>query len=86
MAPTIVVEMPYDRLIKEDCMEDEYLINQFQGVNDNPPEDNLPLRQWLIREAHNALIKNPKTTEVNLKPKADKSSHTDFTITIARSE
>lgn len=86
MAPTVTVEMPYDRLIKEDCISDEYLINQLDGVNDNPPEDNLPLRQWLIRETHTALVKNPKMKEIVLKPKADKSSHMDFAIKVTGNE
>lgn len=86
MAPTITVEIPYDRLIKDDCISDEYLINQLDGVNDNPPEDNLPLRKWLIREAHEALMKNHKMKEITLKPKSDKSSHMTFTLKVTGNE
>ena len=82
MAPTITIELPYERLVKEDCMSDEYLINQMNGVNDNPKEDNLPLRQWIIREVHNALEKNPKMEDIVLKPKTDKSSHMEFKIVV----
>ncbi|KPA74064.1 hypothetical protein ABB37_09367 [Leptomonas pyrrhocoris] len=86
MAPTLTIELPYDRMVKEDCISDEYLINQMAGINDNPPEDNLPLRQWLIREAHLALVKNPKMKEVVLKPKSDHSSRTEFAIKITGNE
>lgn len=79
---TVTVSMPRNRLMAEKYMDDEYLLNQLAGVNDNPPEDGLPLRKWLIREAHNAIAANPKHTEVTLKPKSDKSCRTHFCIQV----
>ncbi|KPI88884.1 hypothetical protein ABL78_2001 [Leptomonas seymouri] len=86
MAPKVTIELPHDRMIKEECVSDDYLLNQMDGVNDNPPEDNLPLRKWLIREAHSALLKNPKMKEILLKPKSDHSSRTEFVIKITGDE
>lgn len=80
--PTVTVSMPRNRLMAEKYNEDAYLINQLSGVNDNPPEDGLPLRKWLIREAHNAIAANNKLTEVTLKPKADKNCRTQFCIQV----
>lgn len=82
MPPKITVKMPRERLVKEDCKTDDYLLNQLDGINDNPEEDGLPLRQWLIQSAHEAIVKNPKLTSVDLKPRADKSSNTVFCIEV----
>ncbi|CCW70764.1 unnamed protein product [Phytomonas sp. Hart1] len=83
---TIIVELPRNRLLKEGCSDDDFLINQLSGINDHPEEDGLPLRRWLIREAHVALLSNLKLTEVTLKPKAEKTSRTHFLIRIEDSD
>ncbi|GET89621.1 hypothetical protein, conserved [Leishmania tarentolae] len=82
MVTTVKVEIPRDRIVKPSYMDDAYLLNQFNGVNDNPPEDGLPLRQWILREVHEALSKNPKMAEVVVKLKSDKSARTEFAVSI----
>jgi len=52
------------------------------GVNDNPEEDGLPLRKWLLRETRLAVEKDPKTTEVVLRPKEDKGNRTQFAMQV----
>ncbi|CCW65032.1 unnamed protein product [Phytomonas sp. EM1] len=83
---TITVLLPRKRLLAEGCCNDDFLINQLSGINDHPEEDGLPLRRWLIREAHAALCSNSKLNEVSLKPRADKTSRTHFLIRIEDTE
>jgi len=78
MVTTVDVEIPRNRLMAEGYIDDEYLLNQMAGINDNPSEDGLPLRKYLLREAHDAIEKDPKLTEVILKAKSDKTSRTQF--------
>ncbi|KAK7197709.1 hypothetical protein NESM_000722900 [Novymonas esmeraldas] len=82
MVTTVNVEIPRDRITKENYLDDVYLLNQFDGVNDNPPEDGLPLRKWILREVHDALAKDPRKSEIVVKLKADKSARTEFAVTI----
>lgn len=83
MAPHLVnVTFPRSRLLADSYAVDDYLLNQLHGVNDNPAEDGLPLRQWILREARAAVMKDAKLTEVRLRPRADKTTHTQFCVQI----
>ncbi|CAJ1028532.1 hypothetical protein NXY56_003964 [Leishmania guyanensis] len=82
MVTTVKVEVPRERIMRSEYIEDVYLLNQFNGVNDYPAEDGLPLRQWILREVHDALMKNPRKSEVVVKLKSDKSARTEFAVVI----
>ncbi|KAG5499705.1 hypothetical protein JIQ42_05186 [Leishmania sp. Namibia] len=82
MVTTVKVEIPRDSIMRPEYMDDIFLLNQFDGVNDNPPEDGLPLRKWILREVHEALTRDPKKAEVVVKLKSDKSSRTEFAVVI----
>ncbi|CAG9576583.1 conserved hypothetical protein [Leishmania major strain Friedlin] len=82
MVTTVKVEIPRESIMKPSYMDDIYLLNQLDGVNDNPQEDGLPLRKWILREVHEALAKNPRKTEVVVKLKSDKSARSEFAVTI----
>ncbi|AYU79861.1 hypothetical protein conserved [Leishmania donovani] len=82
MVTTVKVEIPRESIMKPSYMDDVYLLNQFDGVNDNPQEDGLPLRKWILREVHEVLAKNPRKTEVVVKLKSDKSARTEFAVAI----
>ncbi|KAG5476554.1 hypothetical protein LSCM1_04269 [Leishmania martiniquensis] len=82
MVTTVKVEIPRESIMKPEYMNDAYLLNQFDGVNDNPPEDGLPLRKWILRQVHEALTKNPSKSVVVVKLKSDKSSRTEFAVVI----
>ncbi|KAG5502034.1 hypothetical protein JKF63_04311 [Porcisia hertigi] len=83
MVTTVHVEIPRERIMRDNYMQDDFLLNQFHGVNDNPQEDGLPLRQWILREVHESLVKDPKKSEIVVKLKSDKSSRTEFAVVIA---
>ncbi|EPY18047.1 hypothetical protein STCU_10218 [Strigomonas culicis] len=75
----VEVEIPRGRLIADAYASDDYLLNQLAGVNDTPEEEELPLRKWLLKQAHDTAIKQPKLEKVGpFKPKADKSSKMEF--------
>ncbi|KAG5476842.1 hypothetical protein CUR178_04028 [Leishmania enriettii] len=82
MVTTVKVEIPRDSIMRPEYMDDVFLLNQFDGVNDNPPEDGLPLRKWILREVHEALLRDPRKAEVVVKLKSDKSSRTEFAVVI----
>ncbi|KEG08722.1 hypothetical protein DQ04_06571040 [Trypanosoma grayi] len=83
MAPAIIeVNFPLNKITSEDYASDEYLLNCMGKVNDTPEEDGMPLRAWVIKEAHDALVKNPKLREVVVKPTAVKNSSTHFRVVI----
>lgn len=80
MVLTVDIRIPHERLMKDEYMDDDYLLNQMDGVNDNPEEDGLPLRKWLLRETRAAIDKDHKMREVVLRPKADKGNRTQFAM------
>ncbi|KAH9577641.1 hypothetical protein LSM04_000335 [Trypanosoma melophagium] len=83
MSPAVVeVHFPHDRLASEEYGSDELLLNCLDKVNDSPEEDGMPLRAWIIKQAHDALVKKPKTRELIVKPTALKNSSTQFRIVI----
>lgn len=78
----IDITLPRNHVTAENYAEDEYLLNQLDGINDAPSEDGLPFRKWLLREVHEGLKKNPKMTQITLRPKEDKSCRSEFRFSI----
>ncbi|CBH13952.1 uncharacterized protein TEOVI_000871900 [Trypanosoma equiperdum] len=81
MAPAVIeIHIPLDRIRNEEYATDDLLLNCLSKIGDTPEEDGLPLRTWILREAHQALIKSPKLRTVLVKPQTVKDKPTHFQI------
>nr|CCC50190.1 conserved hypothetical protein [Trypanosoma vivax Y486] len=77
---TIEVHFPLQRIQGECYKEDELLLNCLGKINDTPGEDGLPLRQWVLRETHTALVRDPRCRNVLPRPRTVRDNPIRFHV------